>query len=960
MDEKLIMAIVSNPDDDLKYKKHQIELYFSVHPDEDERAEYLKSAYPDRYTELIVDGQRVGYKAQENGLLMWDGAYLSHTKESVFSWTLIAEWVGALIEKKEYFINTDFKPLKDPESQQLTLFDFADFGSSAPQDEGQMTFLPRPQLPQQVIDEALCIGSNEEQSRLIICAWFMKDKPLEENARFLMAHYGENGAGFYLNDRPYSVWYNAEGLRVSSGESVQRSATVLSWEDAAKRIRELLELGRYMPQSEIGRAPEYEKARLADDLLYMYRDIDGDNKDAYFLTMKPAYELHGGFPEMSAAVKELLEQPDTLQALVGECRAFIDAYEQDPNILRLRYRPKELLQRLTDLQREPLTFTAAEGYDPQRRFFISGDELDQVLRGNTEYRLAVYSFYLNNPDRKEREKFLKNYHGEYSGYHGGNDNRTYTSKGLSFSHGSLTRPYAKIELSWPKIERRVSAMIASGKFISEEDRAAMPAYEKHQLARQIQAFFDGVPQDQPKPYPYGVYFTDAIKVIEPQLDDPAKVEEIYQMMVPVWESTTQDDRSYAWRKRGFENLSAFRDGTFSLFGEVKQPKPVQEVTAMEQPAPVEIAPEVQPGTDPELEQAIELINAYCMEEFDQEADFSDLSHVDLAFSATSDSEHTVEVYADLTLFQMVYRVDEETVREIACDSLPELNEYLANLEFDRMVADAEEAFTAMQQETAEPELPAEEEQPAALAPPKPRRERVVFSTFHPEIPADQRRNFRITDRDLGVGTPSEKYAANVAAIQLLKRIEDEDRLATPEEQEVLSRYVGWGGLADCFDDRNAHYEELKSLLSDDEYAAARASSLTAFYTSPVIVEAMYQALGQMGFQTGNILDPVIRYGVIKRCFRWVHLLFRRQRTFKPWPYNANMHHVETGLSQTVHFVWKPAVRNQHIIPLVREQPKKPGGKIDPVIRLFCPNHIRTDILQNTPAGIALLAIPVKV
>ena len=940
LDEKLIMAIVSNPDDDLKYKKHQIELYFSVHPDEDERAEYLKSAYQDRYTELIVDGQRVGYKAQENGLLMWDGAYLSRTKESVFSWTLIAEWVGALIEKKEYFINTDFKPLKDPESQQLTLFDFADFGGSAPQDEGQMTFLPRPQLPQQVIDEALCIGSNEEQSRLIICAWFMKDKPLEENARFLMAHYGENGAGFYLNDRPYSVWYNAEGLRVSSGESVQRSATVLSWEDAARRIRELLEIGRYMPQSEIDRAPEYEKARLADDLLYMYRDIDGDNKDAYFLSMKPAYELHGGFPGMSAAVKELLEQPDTLQALVDECRAFIDAYEQNPSILRFRYRPKELLQRLTDLQREPLTFTAAEGYDPQRRFFISGDELDQVLRGSTEYRLAVYSFYRNNPDRKEREKFLKDYHGEYSGYHGGNDNRTYTSKGLSFSHGSLTRPYAKIELSWQKIARRVSALIASGKFISEEDRAAMPTYEKHQLARQIQAFFDGVPRDQPKPYPYGVYFTDAIKVIEPQLDDPAKVEEIYQMMIPVWESTNQDDRSYPWRKRGFENLSAFRDGTFSLFGEVKQPKPVQvqipgddvfqrlkqqypnhlvfirngdyyeaqgddaveiqryfgysftthqvdeqgvdhviigpsadmlddclnAINALGKDAVVyhsngnisihpAINEPVRSDADPELEQARELINAYCMEEFDQEADFSDLSHVDLAFSATSDSEHTVEVYADLTLFQIVCRVDEETVREIACDSLPELNEYLANLEFDRMVADAEEAFTAMQQETAEPEQPAEEEQPAALAPPKPRRERVVFSALHPEIPADQRSNFRIIDPNLGVGTPSEKYAANVAAIRLLKRIEDEDRLATPEEQEVLSRYVGWGGLADCFDDRNAHYEELKSLLSEDEYAAARASSLTAFYTSPVIVEAMYQALGQMGFQTGNILEP---------------------------------------------------------------------------------------------------------
>ena len=383
----------------------------------------------------------------------------------------------------------------------------------------------------------------------------------------------------------------------------------------------------------------------------------------------------------------------------------------------------------------------------------------------------------------------------------------------------------------------------------------MPAYEKHQLARNIYTFFDGVPQEQPRPYPYGFYFTDAIKLIEPQLDDPAKVEEIYQMMIPVMESTPKDDRNYPWRKRGFENLSAFRNGTFSLFGKVKTPKPVQEAAPTAQPVIEEALPTEQPESDPELEQARELINAYCMEEFDQEADFSNLSHVDLAFSATSDSEHTVEVYADLTLFQMVFQVDGETVREISCDSLPELNEYLANLEFDRMVADAEEAYTAMEPEAPAAELPAEETQPAALAPPKPRRERVVFTTLHPEIPTEQRSNFRITDPNLGVGTPSEKYAANVAAIRMLNHIEDEKRLATPEEQEVLSRYVGWGGLADYFDDRNAHYEELKSLLSEDEYAAARASSLTAFYTSPVIVEAMYRALGQMGFQTGNILEP---------------------------------------------------------------------------------------------------------
>ena len=164
-------------------------------------------------------------------------------------------------------------------------------------------------------------------------------------------------------------------------------------------------------------------------------------------------------------------------------------------------------------------------------------------------------------------------------------------------------------------------------------------------------------------------------------------------------------------------------------------------------------------------------------------------------------------------------------------------------------------------EDSEPELPAEEEQtPAAMAPPKPRRERVLFSTLHPEIPAAQRHNYHISDMELGYGTRSEKYAANVTAIRLLKQIESEERLATSEEQEILSRYVGWGGLSDCFDERHGKYAELKALLTEDEYAAARESSLTAFYTAPVVIEAMYKALAQMGVQTGNFLEPACGVG----------------------------------------------------------------------------------------------------
>ena len=120
-------------------------------------------------------------------------------------------------------------------------------------------------------------------------------------------------------------------------------------------------------------------------------------------------------------------------------------------------------------------------------------------------------------------------------------------------------------------------------------------------------------------------------------------------------------------------------------------------------------------------------------------------------------------------------------------------------------------------------------------------------------------NFRITDDNLGTGGPKEKFWRNIKAISTLKQIEQENRYATPEEQHILSQYVGWGGLADAFDQDkpawDAEYSELKELLTPEEYAAARGSTLNAHYTSPTVIRAIYEAVGRMGFETGNILEP---------------------------------------------------------------------------------------------------------
>lgn len=1236
LDEKQIMAIIANKDDDLKYKKNQIELFFSVHSDVQERAEYLKSAYQDRYTEIIADGQRLGYKPQENGLLMWEGSYPSRTKESVFSWDIVAQWTAQLIDKKEYFIQTDIPQLPTQESQQMSLFDFAAFQQPA-QAEGtaQPSIFPHPALPQQVIDEALCIGANDQNSRLIICAYFKKDKP--DNARFLAEHYGENGAGFYLDGRQYAIWYNAEGIRIAQGESAQRSsATLIPWEQAAARIRELLDLVRYMPQSELDRVEGYERQQRAAQLWYLRQDFAEGTADAGYLpTVNAIYGKNHGFPEESAAISDLLGHPEGLQNLRDELEQFVQAYRENRELLRFHFhRPQKLLEQLSDLQREPLHFTAAEGYAPQRRFFISGDEIDNLLQGgkrSTDYRLAVYSFYRNHTERKERENFLKHYHGEYSGHSGGNDDVTYQlSKGVSFSHGSITAPYAKVELKWNAVEKRVSAMIAQGRFLTDEDRAAMPQYEKHQLARNIRTFFENVPQEQPHPYPFGFDYWDAVKLIEPQLDDPARVEEIYQMMVPVWEATPQDDRMYALRQQAFENLTAFRQGTFTLFAEHKEPvapampqakaydlgyghlgngitvwnrleeehgdyktvahiAPDRTVTIYDEEMPQAVREEIQriadtsemtisvtqdapvfavpprvqeppqkeepadpypelaaqvlrfvgefdgsrmgygeddaqaveniaqqlhdpvqreeirrllqsfldhadleeeiavditlcmeqiaelpPALTPEqaqieeiagyleeagyavsselveeglmdyrahggkgnsqdvadfiereflseepepasLEIAKEFINDFCEAEYGSPADFSDLEKVGIAYTTVTDEEIPIQVNADLVHYRMERYLDGQFLERRQYESLDELiqNE-LAELDFDDLIsvsdgelesigatpeqgsdgyfllsrlkadceyflgaggraekhlwagnvreqiakmrelydalpekpewltmedidryaqrmeppyevvvyhhfengfderldyqtlAEAEQAAQKYVAGTMEGEdgfaydgagiydlqenrwlrvygnfpderameqakqAPATEEPSASPAqadlqpqkeeslppPPKrPRRERITFTTLHPEVPRDQRHDFHITDDALGHGTPSEKYAANAAAIRTLKQIEAEERLATPEEQEILSRYVGWGGLANCFEQTSPHYEELKSLLDSEEYAAARASSLTAFYTPPVVIRGIYKALSQMGFTQGNILEP---------------------------------------------------------------------------------------------------------
>ena len=817
-----------------KHKRQEIFEYFQAHKNLAERTEFLKNSYNDIWVEVLTDGVRTGYHAEKDGLLMWEGSYLSRTSESVFSWSVITEMTEGLIERGEYKIKLGLQnaPIV---AEQLALFDMGGDAPvyEAPADAPSGILAPARTVPQEVIDQALYTAGNEPGSAERIAMFYMREHSEQENIAFLRREFGtENGRGIEYEGRKYAVWFLEDGIHLAQGDSVRTgySKTVVSWGLAAGRILGLLRAGIYLSAAELTQAPDKVLHEAMDALLMTARDLTKEGRDMGLLPQTLAiHDQHKGYPERDEDMVAFAKTDGGLQMLAQEYHAFLDAYYDDPSILRYRlsaYNTHRIGIILNDLPYEERHFDAQPSFLRQCKMFITQDEIDHYfLREGVESRLAIYSHFCYPHTQEEHQKFIKGSFGEYSGGARAGYGYTKTYKGLDYERDYNSKKYDTVHLTIPNVVKEYERLIAQKRFPGEDAIAKIPEYERRQVARAIYSSLYNAPDNVPRPYYMGMDYYQAVPLIEEELQDKSTAMWLMDALNARLGEMQKDDRHYEFVHETHFQLYAYVNGEFSLFnhrhdGQLTPTAPNEPTAALvrEAATPSEetmpTPPEPVMPMEPEVPEPLSIGTRLTIDGRQFEVDSVD--------------DHTQNVsLRDVTFeggtgFPIFRKESIDYVR--------------AHMEQPDMV-----------RETAAPQT---DEPPAVLTPPKKKKQNALA---YP-LDADGR-NYRITDDHIGEGAPLERFQRNLDAIRTLKAVEAENRAATAEEQAVLAQYVGWGGLSDFFDEKNPRYAELKELLTDAEYAAARESTLTAFFTPPVVIRGIYAALGQMGFTQGNILEP---------------------------------------------------------------------------------------------------------
>ena len=778
-------------------------------------------------------------------------------------------------------------------------------------------------LPQEQIDSILRSGGGRDNSRKRIYAKYQQGKTPEEMAEFLKNEYKTTGKGFEFDGNPVSLWFDEMGMRIGYGTSAKENTlAVMSWSEVESHIRVMVENGTYMSANEVFLVDAVERERIATDINNFFRD--GISEMPESLELK--FSNYPASMEKLCELLATTEGRELIKDELEKAKAQLDSGEKQIK-WRYVKRPDYLLEQLADLGVEKKEFPALDTVEVRNEDFITQDEIDYRLAGGSGFehgKFRIYEYFMEGHDKKDNIAFLKNEYGTGGSSHAlpGSDraHEDHDAKGIRLEKGNYGSPYAKVLLNWNVVEKRIRELVQADKYLSPEGKEAYAQYKQEQAEKAMQkeqAKLEGgvtnqeldretgtVAEGEPKAPETGK--TD-IEQLNKRLSEMSAVVKICGALdrkdVVGWNEKTQavtiaDDERALEGKEVYDFLFAEAADYVmmqTISGETEKAlemdgllKDAGQYAAHYEGEPSIEQTEEQPLTADDVQNLVlidrEYIRGTRTTVYDFECDIRG-EHDKLQYTLEyhDDGEgftiHTekndiwermpepelARLEGILGREALYFKYHDKIAGAKSLEDMEEIRFSIMEEESPYFSAVSQRIWGEYEQKNEELSNPMQESE--VIAEPEPQNE-AEAPKEQPQIDKSGAVNFHIapeTEKSDGKGfAAKEKFRQNVEAIRTLEKIEGENRIATPEEQEILAKYVGWGGLADAFDETKTNwaseYQELKSLLSAEEYDSARESTLNAHYTSPVIIKAIYDAMERMGFSKGNILEPAMGIG----------------------------------------------------------------------------------------------------
>ena len=514
---------------------------------------------------------------------------------------------------------------------------------------------------------------------------------------------------------------------------------------------------------------------------------------------------------------------------------------------------------------------------------ISEEKVAKILctgGGLENSRKRIFAKYEQGKTPEEMTDFLRREYGSTGkGFNFGEEQISvwFDENGMSAAHGNSALEHTELKLSWEEIEKIIRSQVESGTYMDSTEAYMVDYYERKRITNQLYFFYRDSIGEFPKGLEISGYnYPGEEEYLMDLLTKPDKIQNIVACLDETMQRIESGEISIRFRLA--KNPYELRDDVADLLKERISYPLVEQVDVLTEDF----------ITSDEIDYVLSSGSGFAQGSFriydfyqkdhtlKEAADFLKKEYGTGGSShalAGSDKSHKDYDAKGICLKKgNIFTPDAEVllswnVVAKRIEKLIQEGRYLSDkkkIEYAAYKQEQEKkALEQAKEELSGVDTPDEEE--SIRSEDTPPRETETKQEL-PYVPPEEisAENYVITSDELGIGTPKEKFRWNVEAIQTLQKIEAEERMATAEEQEILARYVGWGGLADAFDETKSawanEYQELKSILSDEEYVSARESTLNAYYTSPTIIRGIYHTLEKMGFVKGNILEPSMGIG----------------------------------------------------------------------------------------------------